>query len=99
MKFSKKELLKTVAMFLQEKDAELKSLRDFVRSLNSLAFEEWHGRYSQVGSCRFCILDGDGDVVASGSDAYEAWRNLTADKPPKDKPTDGGIFGKKGLFD
>lgn len=78
-----KEADKQLASAVEELDA----LRDFVRSLNSLAFEEWHGHYQGE---HFDIFDGEDNCVATGSDALEAWRNLT-------KPTDGGIFGPRGL--
>ncbi len=48
--------------------AELTALREFVASLNSLAFEEWHGHYCvrpNLGK-DFWIFDNDGNGVASG---------------------------------
>lgn len=46
-------------------------LEAFVRSLNAYAFEEWYGRWHEG---LFCIFDGEGEVVASGADAYDAWK-------------------------
>lgn len=48
-------------------------LEAFVRSLNAYAFEAWYGRWHEG---RFCIFDGEGEVVASGADALEAWQEF-----------------------
>lgn len=52
----------------------IESLGAFVRSLNSIAFEEWYGRYFAGG--KFVMFDSDGDSVASGKDALDAWQNF-----------------------
>jgi hypothetical protein len=46
---------------------------EIIRSLNSFAFEEWHGRY-QNGL--FHVFDSDGNSVASGYDALQALTNF-----------------------
>lgn len=53
--------------------AELDTLKSFVRSLNAYAFEEWYGRWHEG---KFCIFDGEGEVVVSGVDAYETWKEF-----------------------
>ncbi len=54
---------------------ELVSLRERVNSLNSLAFEEWYGRW-QDG--RFVIFESSGEGVASGETVTDALRAFEA---------------------
>lgn len=58
---------------------ELHDLREFIKSLNSFAFEEWHGHYRILGGYdpnAFHIFDGEGNSVADGEDALEAIENF-----------------------
>ncbi len=60
-----------LAEHLNTVTAELTALREFVASLNSLAFEEWYGSHKTIDG-KFTIFDSDGNGVASGDDALDA---------------------------
>lgn len=62
---------------VQENYAALKAendrLRTFASQLSRIQFEEWHGHY-QDGE--FWIFDSEGEGIAKGKDAFEAWQNM-----------------------
>jgi len=57
---------------LKELRAENAKMLGFAESLNSIAFEEWHGPYQDDG----CWIFGHDGKVASGKNAYEAYAAL-----------------------
>lgn len=69
--------------------SEVKRLRAFIASLNSISFEEWYGHYQSVLDDEFHIFDGEGNGVASGKNALEAYEMMNPNEQTNN-PQDGG---------
>lgn len=69
----KKERKPTMSEELATLKAENDRLRNFASQLSRIQFEEWHGHY-QDGA--FWIFDSEGEGIAKGKDAFEAFENM-----------------------